>query len=899
MRNRLVSAAAALVLARWSAPGQVPTLTTWTVPGVVKAAGLNGTNFVSDLVITNPGSSLAIVTFAFVPALAGAPTPQFLAPGQSVTLKDAVASVFGAAQAAGAILVSSTAPLIIRGRTYNTASAGTFGVSLPVISDDRFLQPGDSADSLWVTQSSDGSKGYRTNIAVVFPDGGGGDATVTLYDQSGTAMGQQAFSQTSAGLQQVSVGGFATGALPVGRASIQVTRGRAAGYAVVVDNVTGDGSLYSFEDLPAGPQDVIVNGVTRAGGQLGTFWRTDGRLFNPDGSSDAAVTLSWLPAGNGNASPQTASVTVPAGRILDLPDILSAVFGLPSGSSGALRVQSDRAVAVLCRTSNLDPTGQKPGTFGAQQRAVPLASFLMSGDAGGIVTGVRQSAAFRTNVGFAAGPDGAAYALTLKSPSGGTIASTSASLGAFGWTQPNVGSLFPGSIPDDSQLVVQVTSGSLDVYDSFIDNGSGDPVVTEIAALPAALPASATIGMAGGSIRSDDGRLTLKFPAGALTAATPISITTTTSNAPNGVGPGYQVNADPAALTGTTLAVFSFSPSDVEGGSPEGLAIALSEPDAWYTVGGGSVDVFRRTLTVVLPSGPPQANSRTSLNWPFPPTTHQGLMAILNAWKISPPTAGLLTNQSLQLLAYYSGPPSTEPCSGYLCLQKTTDPQFVSVVWYLDGAGTLSPAPSVGQTTTYQAPCQAPTVPVAVSFEVSDPRFPREFGKQTAHVNVYARHWTIDYQDIYSDQFTLASNVISFSYGASGGKLGFSFTEGGSITNIHTLQDPVRIFSWVQVGGKGCSMTADSNSFNLMSLQDPQGAIDLHGSGYLHASSLYTETGSPSISITCPEGSGQRPAESGKTFALGPAKIGPGGLVSGSPSSTLFKIRPAGSDCGP
>ena len=602
MRIRLASASAALLLAGWVAPGQVPTLTTWTVPGVVKASGLNGTNYVSDLVIANPGDSLAIVTFSFVPALAGAPSPQFLAPGQSVTLKDAVASVFGAAQAVGAILVSSTAPLIIRGRTYNTASAGTFGVSLPVISDDRFLQPGDSADSLWVTQSADGSKGYRTNIALVFPDGGGGDATVTLYDQSGAAMGQQAFSQASAGVQQVSVGSFAAGALPVGRASIQVTRGRAAGYSVVVDNVTGDGSLYSFEDLPAGPQDVIVNGVTRAGGQLGTFWRTDGRLFNADGKSDAAVTMSWLPAGNSNESPRTAAVTVPAATILDLPDILSAVFGLPSGSSGALRVQSDRAVAVLCRTSNLDPTGQRPGTFGAQQKAVPLVSFLMSADAGGLVTGVRQSSAFRTNVGFVAGADGAAYSLTLKSPSGGTTASTSASLGAFGWTQPNVASLFPGSISDDSQLIVKVTAGSLNVYDSFIDNGSGDPVVTEIAALPVTIPSSATIGAAGGSVQSDDGRLTLKIPAGALSSPTAVSIGAGSNGAPNAIGAGYSITPGALSFAKPAQLVLHYATVDVDGTAPDALGLAHLSGSTWKVAHGGTVDASRHTLSVPVGS---------------------------------------------------------------------------------------------------------------------------------------------------------------------------------------------------------------------------------------------------------------------------------------------------------
>ena len=190
----------------------------------------------------------------------------------------------------------------------------------------------------------------------------------------------------------------------------------------------------------------------------------------------------------------------------------------------------------------MDPSGVRLGTFGSQQKPAPLLSFVTSADAGAAVTGIRQDAAFRTNVGFAAGADGASYTLTLQDAAGATVATTSASLGAFGWSQPNVQDLFPTTtIPDNATLSVKVTAGSVDVFDSSIDNLSGDPVVTPIAALPVAIPSSATIGPAGGSIRSDDGRLTLRIPAGALSQPVGFSFQTTTSDAPQGIGPGYQI----------------------------------------------------------------------------------------------------------------------------------------------------------------------------------------------------------------------------------------------------------------------------------------------------------------------------------------------------------------------
>ena len=547
----------------------------WTVPGVVRAAGLKGTRFVSDVVLSNPGGSPAIVVLQFVPGSSGM-VPLDLDPGASLTLTDVVSSVFRQETAVGALSVMSDQPIVIRGRTYNTASTGTFGVALPVVPDDRILQAGETAESLWIQQDASLAAGYRTNVAVAFPDPGGGAATVTLFDSGGNPAGRQDYALDAPGLQQFAVGGFATGPLPVGRARIQVTRGRATGYAVVNDNVTGDGSLFPFESLPAGIQDVVVSGVARSGGALGTFWRTDARLYNGTAAS-AVVKVAFHAAGDSNPSPATGSLTVAAGQVLDVPDVLATLLGLPVGSAGALRFQSDAPVAVLCRTSNLDPTGQRPGTFGSPQRAVPLLSYLTSADAGVVVSGVRQGSAFRTNVGFSAGPDGAAGTLTLKDPSGKTIGSAPLSLGSFGWSQPGAGSLFPGvSVPDGSQVVLKLASGSVDVFDSSIDNGSGDSVVTPAAPMPASIPSTATIGPAGGSVRSSDGKLTLKIPAGALGAPVSVSLDVLPGvNGPDGDGAAYALTPGDLSLSRDALLVQEYGRNELRGTSVDSLGLAF------------------------------------------------------------------------------------------------------------------------------------------------------------------------------------------------------------------------------------------------------------------------------------------------------------------------------------
>ena len=180
----------ALLFASCLVPGMLLANSSWTIPGIVNAAGLNGTHFVSDLTVTNPGAVAANVSLSFFPAGSSSAKNLTLNPGQTVVYSDVAGATFGISGGAGALSVSSDQPLLIRAKTYNTAASGTYGVALPVVTSDRLLAPGDVGDSLWITQDASGSSGYRTNVAVVFPDASGGAATVTVYDADGNASGQ-------------------------------------------------------------------------------------------------------------------------------------------------------------------------------------------------------------------------------------------------------------------------------------------------------------------------------------------------------------------------------------------------------------------------------------------------------------------------------------------------------------------------------------------------------------------------------------------------------------------------------------------------------------------------------------------------------------------------------------
>ncbi len=722
----------------------------------MNASGLNGTKFVSDLTLTNPGTAPATVVVSFLPAGSSTPHTLSLAAGQTLVSRNVLDGMFGTS-GAGALSISSDQPVLVRAKTYNASQNGTYGVALPVFADDRLLSPGETGDALWISQDASGSLGYRTNIALVFPDATGGTAAVTIYDAEGNERGHQDFSLDAPGLQQFSVGSFA-GAVAVGRAQVAVTRGRAAGYAVVVDNVTGDSSLFSFEDLPAGRQDALVNGVARANGRNGAFFRTDGRFYNPT-DTEATVTVSLHASGNANPSPASASFTLGAGKIRDVVDVLDALLGLPVGSAGALRFQSDWPVAILCRTSNVDPSGARLGTFGSQQKPVPLLSFVTSADAGAAITGLRQDAAFRTNVGFAAGADGARYSLTLSSASGASIATTTASLGAWGWTQPGIQDLFPTvTIPLDATLHVKVSEGSLDVFDSSIDNLSGDPVVTPIAPLPVAIPSSATIGPAGGSIQSDDGRLTLRVPAGALSSAVSLSFVTEASNdAPQGTGPSYVLSPGDLAFARPLTLALHYGSDELRGSGAGKLGIAFQDGSTWYVVTGGSIDAAARTLTVPADwTTAAAATARSTLLGPRRgelPRRWAGFRSV----EIFPKRAAVLTQGSLELVALDVGNSSAErtwvegaPPSGVSPLSPA-DPNRAIYTWKLNGESEHIAGPehgtlvSYGNNATYWAPrCTPNRNPVTVSVRLLARNSPPTMRYSTTlwcDVRVLPRDW--------------------------------------------------------------------------------------------------------------------------------------------------------------
>ena len=844
---------------------------TWTIPGAGRTPGQNNTFFVSDLALTNLGSAAANVTITFV-GPGGLPAkPVTLGAGATTVYRDVLNALWSANGLVGALAVHSDQPLVLRARTYNTAATGTFGVALPVYGSGSLLSAGEGADSIWVQQTPAPSSGFRTNVGVVFPDDGGGEAIVTFYDANGAAVGTLTYASESAGFQQLPVSSAAPNGLAIGRAQISVTRGSAAGYAVGVDNVTGDTSLYPFESLPGGVQDVVVSGVARLTGRNDTFFRTDARFYNPT-SVDATVTVRFHASGHTNLNQPTTTLTIPAGRLIEAVDVLDSILHLPVGSGGAVRFTSDQPVAILARTSNVDPQGSRPGTFGAQQHPVPLASYLSSADAGAVVTAIRQDASFRTNVGFAAGVDGVTYNLTLRNSQGGAVAVTTGSLGAFGWAQPGIADLFPGTtIPADATLLVQVTSGSVDVYDASLDNASGDLVVTPVAAVPVAIPSSASIGPAGGSIRSADGRLTVKVPANALPNATALSISSIQNGAPQGIGSAYALQPVGVHFETPAQIVLNYGKNDLVGTDASALGIAVQDGSNWLAILGGSLDPLARTVIVPVSSTSPGPTSAAGRGTQSAAAT--GNLAPYGSVRLEPKSAIVPVRGHVRLALTFVGPSSMATRSRLFFVLGGTFAQNVHSSWYVNGVplgnaieGTVFGTPA--HDAVYTAPnCKPPINPVYIgaSVEVIGGLLGPASTVVGARVRVIERDWQVEAIYESRSQCLLgAAWSLEYTRGHNGT---FSLDDDGRVIDYlaglnHTqTTNP----AWCPGFGNECQQVALAAPIGDLLLRDVTGRLvsALAGPAFDLTTSVEIPGTGAKIVITCPEGVAMEPVTHG------------------------------------
>ncbi|MEO8378204.1 MAG: hypothetical protein ABI779_00945 [Acidobacteriota bacterium] len=218
------------------------------LPVVGRFAGAGGTQWRTDVFLSNPFSPTQVITLKFYQS--GGPLTEAtvtLTPFSTRTLSDIVLNTFGLTTGAGVLEVISPQQLTIEARAtiYNTGNpAGRFGQGLPGISKDYLTRQA----SMFGLSGVDGS---RVNIGVANPNDVAVEVSIVVTGESNQSLHSRSVTvQPHSYVQYNDI--FSTfGITP--QAGVRVSMGSVAlpiyGYSSEVRNDTGD-AIFTFGTSP-------------------------------------------------------------------------------------------------------------------------------------------------------------------------------------------------------------------------------------------------------------------------------------------------------------------------------------------------------------------------------------------------------------------------------------------------------------------------------------------------------------------------------------------------------------------------------------------------------------------------------------------------------------------------
>lgn len=126
----------------------------------------------------------------------------------------------------------------------------------------------------------------------------------------------------------------------------------------------------------------------------------------------------------------------------------------------------------------------------------------------------------------------------------------------------------------------------------------GDPVITA-KGTPNGEIHNYTIGPAGGTITSDDGKITLSFPAGAVSATTTVGIQSITNNVPLGLGDGFRLSPEGTTFSKPVTLIINYANIPLNDAIPEFLWITTQNADGtWSAIHSSEVNTASKTVTI-------------------------------------------------------------------------------------------------------------------------------------------------------------------------------------------------------------------------------------------------------------------------------------------------------------
>ena len=206
----------------------------------------------------------------------------------------------------------------------------------------------------------------------------------------------------------------------------------------------------------------------------GTTFVSDYSVTNLEATETIVGLDIWTTAGKR----ETSLIHLPAGGSKTLPDVVRTAFGLEQ-TFGALLVSSTGGVVSGARTWAPVSGGGTNGQFltAGDVRNSSSAAMLVTGEVG-VLTGVRQDSAFRTNVGvYNLSDKECVVEVQARGDDGRAVGPKSVlTVPATSYVQQPLGDLTGNNLPSGAVMVTNATAGcTVGSVAYVIDNVTQDP----------------------------------------------------------------------------------------------------------------------------------------------------------------------------------------------------------------------------------------------------------------------------------------------------------------------------------------------------------------------------------------------------------------------------------------
>lgn len=478
--------------------------------------------FLSDLSILNAYGASSIPDLKLYYTALGASSTSVanlsaLGTSQAISLADVVKSVFGGTAEVGTIQIRSTRArnLSISASIFNSSNpAGNYGTSIPALRSDRSIVAGQSAFLTGLRKDSSG----HANFYVQETRGKAATVSLEFLGADGSIIGATSASVAPFALARL-LDPLTLGTVAV-RLSVTGGEGAVAAYATPVDRVSGDTWAVADWALQYGynqSESIVIPIAGAVRGANGTYFRTDVAITNRCATfvdtKDNPDLLRTTPCRGGSSQgvlryyPTTGGVIE---RPIDLGllqtsvmvDVVRTVFGIETDTIGHIVFSpSNGAFAATSRTYTI--VEGSPATFGSSVPALGQSLALRRGqsrrigalqDTTKVTIGKRTPATNRTNFGIVetSGEDVTvrvtAYLNEPRSLAAGQPAGTKTYqlrprelVNVSGLLATILGEIRETRYADLNDVQVQFdvvsATGSILVYTSSVDNGTGDSLL--------------------------------------------------------------------------------------------------------------------------------------------------------------------------------------------------------------------------------------------------------------------------------------------------------------------------------------------------------------------------------------------------------------------------------------